>query len=128
MELCGPLQLEVFYDNGGQREETDLVVLTSAGDLVFQPTIDHPIRTYEMLLCGRLEWYTNIQSCVPFRVKVTTCLTTIVPPPPGVIPSQFNMWYDDEIALDLNDALSQFRREPYCGYEFIFSLKHESEP
>ena len=38
------------------------------------------------------------------------------------------MWYDDEIALNLYDALSGYRQEPYCGYDFSFNLKHEASP
>ena len=112
------MQYEVLYNNGGVSEETDLVVLTPAGDLVFQPSMAHPIRAYDMLLCGKLEWYDTIQVCEEFRVKVMACLTTIVPPPPGTIGEQFNMWYDDEMRVDLNDALSLYRQEPACDYQF----------
>lgn len=57
LNLCGPILFNVYNNNGGQKETTDLVVLTPSGDLVFQPTTEHQIKAYDMLLCGHLEWY-----------------------------------------------------------------------
>lgn len=63
-----------------------------------------------------------------FRVKVTACLTKIIAPAPGTIQNQSNMWYDDEIVVDLNSAFSGYIQEPNCQYAFTFSLKYEKDP
>jgi len=83
-----------------------------------------------MKLCGELVSYSGVtMTCVPFRVAVTACIATIVPPSADIIPDQFTMWYSAvDPVLDLSFALSQFTQQPNCGYEFEFDLQYEKFP
>lgn len=81
-----------------------------------------------MLLCGRLQFYQTIEWCTPFKVKVTACLTTIVPPEINPISTVYTMWYDDAIPVDLNPALAGYRQEPNCEYDMVFNVKYEKFP
>ena len=103
------------------------MVLGEGDSLVLQPGLDDPVGTYDMLLCGKLEFYDR-ESCVQFRVKVVACMSTIVAPPNGIIPDQFNMWYSDPISYDISLAFPGYTQQPDCGYNFQFNVQYEKYP
>jgi len=62
-ELCGSIEYDVFYSNGGYKEPTSLVEITPNYELVLKPTVNDPISQYTMLLCGRLSNYRDVEVC-----------------------------------------------------------------
>ena len=80
-DICGAINYEVFRKFGSAREDTTLVTLSDDHQVIkLTPGLDDQMGTYDMLLCGKLVNYDTIEWCVPFKVKVTACLTTIVAP------------------------------------------------
>lgn len=106
--LCLDIEYDVFYDNQGVAEETSLVVLTQDQRLELRPTVNDPVGSYNMLLCGRLKFYGDIVECKPFEVQVIKCRATIVPPALDIIDTQYNMWYNDALPVFLGGPLSGF--------------------
>ena len=123
--LCLDIEYEVFYDNQGIPEETSLIVLTSDQRIELTPTINDPVGSYGMLLCGRLKYFEVGPVCRPFEVQVTKCSATILPPNLNIIETQYNMWYNDALPVNLAGPLSGFTQEPQCGYDFQFTLLYE---
>lgn len=126
-ELCGPIVYDVYNLFGGLREPTTLVTKGPGDTLVLQPTLEDNVGTYDMLLCGKLEFYDREQ-CVQFRVKVIACQSQIIAPAAGAIPDQFNMWYSDPISFDISSVYSGYTQEPNCNYNFLFNVQYEKYP
>ena len=128
-DLCGPIDYEVFRKYGTVREETALVDLTPDHEVInLTPGLGDAIGTYDMLLCGKLVNYPTIEWCVPFKVKVTACVTTIVPPAINPMQTVYTMWYDDAIPVDLKPALTGYTQQPNCQYDMVFNVKYEKFP
>lgn len=65
---------------------------------------------------------------MPFRVQVTRCQTTIIPPPSDIIPDAERWWYEDAVTVDLSTAFAGYTQQPNCGYDFAFQLRWEKFP
>ena len=118
--LCGPVE---YWVTTSDYQPTNIVRFDEATQaLVFEPTYDHSVGTYNLLLRARLVNYDWINAETPFTVEVLACQANIVWGNNAIAPLD-NTWYDVPEYLFLSDYFrDNYSLTRACQYTFGFKL------
>ena len=127
--LCGPIEYDVLINNQRTREQDDLITMPDQATILLKPMPGDAVQTYNMILCGKLKDYPEVEECVNFMVTVTECMPAIVPPPQGSIQNISGYtWHDPAIEIDIKNVLAQYSQDPPCDLEMTYNVKYEKFP